>query len=116
EAERQAFMIEVGNRTALFFKDLDALLEEIIARIQNLILVVARVLASLDYRQHRIYRELSTAAAESLRDVVADPEAEFLRASHTQIAGILRHGANNAVYTFSAVRPGIQIHRDDLCV
>ena len=56
-------MVEVGNGAPFFLKDLGALLEEIVARIQDLAFMVARVVALLDHRQHRVDSKLVAAAA-----------------------------------------------------
>src|SRR5258708_4084867 len=88
-------VVEIGNGAPFFLEHLDALLEEIVARIQDLAFTIARVVALLDHRQDGVDGELVAAAAQRLRNIAAQTEAKLLRAPRAQIGQgsgiVLRH-------------------------
>src|ERR1019366_10571764 len=66
KAVRKVLIVVQRNGAAVLFEDLDTLLKELGARIEDLALVIARVVAVLGDEEHRIYCELLTAAAKGL--------------------------------------------------
>src|SRR5207249_9683077 len=92
ETERETLVIEVRNGAPFHFEDFHALLEDLIARIQNLAFPIARIVALFHYRQYRVDCELVAAGAKSFRNIAAQTEAELLRARGAQIGRLYRSG------------------------
>ena len=68
EAVRQVLVVEERNRHAVLLEHLDALLDELVSRIELLPLLVSRVLPVLSDDQDGVHGELAAAAAQRLRD------------------------------------------------
>ena len=78
EAVGEVLVVVDRNGAAVLFEDLDALLEEFVARIEDLALLVARIVAVLADDQHGIDGQFVAAAAQRLGDGRIDLEAELL--------------------------------------
>ena len=114
KAEGELLVIEVWNGVLFCLEDLGALLEEIVARKQDLSTVVAGVgvvAALFDDGEHGVDGDAVAATAQSFGNVVAEAEAELLRARRAEIArqpllfGGRRHGLPTLIGSgLSAVR------------
>ena len=88
-AERELLVVEVGDGMLFGLEDLCALLEEVEAREQNLPFVVGRIRelrALLDDGEDGVDGDSISAAAESVRDIARQAEAELLGARVAQVS------------------------------